>query len=147
MNKKTLIKESSKDIESVLTQLPQVECPVHHHFGPGVYIRECHFPKDTVVIGHHHNFENLNIMLSGKILLIEAGETKELTAPTIFTAEPGRKIGYALTDVVWQNIHATEETDLEKIESHFIDKSKKIEDLEKQLKILKESNKISLGGT
>ena len=43
--------------------------------------------------------------------------------PYIFNSEPGRKFAYVMEDCVFQNLHATEETDLEKIEEIFIDKS------------------------
>ena len=32
-------------VESHLLDLPQVECPVVHHFGPGIYIREVTLPR------------------------------------------------------------------------------------------------------
>ena len=30
---------------------PQVACPVTHHFGPSIYIREVVMPAGTVVVG------------------------------------------------------------------------------------------------
>jgi hypothetical protein len=63
-------------------------------------------------------------MLKGRVLMINAdGSKTEVIAPTTFVAEPGRKIGYILEDMVWQNIYATDETDVEKLEAMFLDKS------------------------
>lgn len=110
--------------EQKCLKLPQVECPIVHRFGPGIYIREMFIPAGTFVIGHHHNFENTNIMLKGRLTLLnEDGTTTELTAPFFYVGKPGRKMAYIHEDVVWQNIYATDERDIEKLESQFITKS------------------------
>src|SRR4030042_4238822 len=81
-------------------------------------------PAGSIAIGHHQNFAHYNVMLKGKVIMLNTvGTTTELTAPRAFTAEPGRKIGYVLEDVVWQNIYPTHETDIEKLESTYITKS------------------------
>lgn len=51
------------------------------------------------------------------------GSHTELVAPQTFVAEPGRKIGYIHETMVWQNVYATDETDVEKLEAMFLDKS------------------------
>jgi hypothetical protein len=110
--------------EQTLLQLPQVECSVVHHFGPGVCIREVFMPADTLAIGHKQKFDHLNIMLRGKVMIVtDDGSTQVLTAPMIFTGKAGRKIGYVLEDMVWQNIYATELTDPDAVEAVFIEKS------------------------
>lgn len=110
--------------EKELLQHPQVDCPVVHHFGPNLCIRELFMPAGTLAIGHRQKFEHMNIMLSGKVMIIdEQGNTNVLTAPMIFVGKPGRKIGYVLEDMVWQNIYATDLKDVEAVENHFIEKS------------------------
>lgn len=102
----------------------QVDCPVTHRFGPGIYIREVFMPKGAHIIGHRHTTPHVNVMLTGVIgLLNDDGTETILTAPQTFVAQPGRKIAYIYEDVVWQNIHATDETDVEKLEDMFLDKS------------------------
>lgn len=111
-------------LEAKMLTLPQVECPVVHHFGPGIYIREVTIPAGTLAIGHHQRFEHLNILLKGAVSMIgEDGQIKILRAPLLFIGQPGRKFGYALEDTVWQNVYATEERDIETLEATFIDKS------------------------
>jgi quercetin dioxygenase-like cupin family protein len=111
-------------LEPHMLQLPQVECPVVHHFGPGIYIREVTIPAGTFVAGHAHKHEHLNLLLSGEIKFLgEDGQLKTLKAPMIVISPPGRKIAYTVTETVWQNIHATEETDLQKLEEMFVEKS------------------------
>ena len=111
-------------VESHLLDLPQVECPVVHHFGPDIYIREVTLPAGTLAIGHAQRFEHLNIMLTGAVAMVgDDGQTKVLRAPMIFVGKPGRKLGYVLETCIWQNVYATDERDIDKLESMFLDKS------------------------
>jgi len=113
-----------EQVESHLLDLPQVECPVVHHFGPGIYIREVTLPAGTLAIGHAQRLEHLNIMLTGAVAMVgDDGQTKVLRAPMIFVGKPGRKLGYVLETCIWQNVYATEERDIDKLESMFLDKS------------------------
>ena len=110
--------------EKGMLRLPQAECSVIHHFGPGLYIREVHMPAGIVAVGHYQRFAHMNIFLRGKVrMLLDDGTTRDLEAPMLFVGQPGRKAGVVLEDVVWQNIYATEETDIEKLEAMFIGKS------------------------
>lgn len=111
-------------IEADMLAQPQVDCPVTHRFGPGIYIREVFMPKGAYIMGHHHTTAHVNIMLTGVIgLLNDDGTETVLHAPQTFVAQPGRKIAYIYEDVIWQNVHATDETDVEKLEAMFLDKS------------------------
>lgn len=111
-------------IEGDLLAMPQIDCPVTHHFGPGVYIRECAMPAGSLVIGHAHKGPCLNVLVKGSMRVITPeGQPRTITAPLIFTSGPGRKAAYVIEDVVFQNIHATDETDLDKLEDLLIDKS------------------------
>lgn len=111
-------------IEQKMLEMDQVDCPVIHRFGPGVYIREVMIPAGTFAVGHHQNFEHMNIMLRGRVTVLnDAGGATELVAPMMFVGKPGRKIGYIHEDVVWLNVYSTDETDVETLESTFITKS------------------------
>lgn len=111
-------------LEDHMLDQPQVECPVIHHFGPGIYIREVHLSAGTLAIGHAQRFEHLNIMLTGTVAMVDDdGQLKIIRAPLIFTGKPGRKFGYILEDTIWQNIYATSETDVDKLEAMYLDKS------------------------
>lgn len=111
-------------VELALLGQEQADCPVVHRFGPNVYIRELSIQAGAIAIGHYQKTEHLNIMLKGRVtMLLENGTTREVTAPTIFVSKPGRKIGYIHEDMVWLNVYSTSETDVEKLENMFIDKS------------------------
>jgi hypothetical protein len=130
MNDVALITETmhqltAKGIESAevaMLSMEQAPCPVNHYFGPGIYIREVSMSAGLFAIGHRQTQEHVNIMLKGRVLMLqEDGSTTELAAPLMFTGKPGRKMGYILEDVVWQNIYATDERDVQVLESMFLD--------------------------
>lgn len=126
------------ELEEEMLKLPQVSCNVTHKFGPGIYIREVFLPAGTYAIGHHQNFKHLNVFVKGRITIIgEDGISKEIKAPMTFTGNPGRKIGFIHEDSVWLNVYPTTETDIEKLEAHFIAKSDswKADQLERQDKL------------
>lgn len=127
---------SVDDLEKKLLEVDQVDCPVVHRFGPGVYIREVTLPAGTLAIGHRHKFAHINIVLKGTVLILnENGTTSEVQAPFVYTSQPGRKVVLAKTEVVWQNIFATTETDVQTLEAYLLDKSDAwIEDSEVRMK-------------
>jgi hypothetical protein len=111
-------------VEAKLLELPQIDCPVLHHFGPGVYIREVRMPAGSLILGHRHRNAHTNILVAGKLkFLNEGGEVVELAAPAVLTSNPGRKLAYIIEDTVWQNVYATEEKDVERLETALLDKS------------------------
>lgn len=115
---------SMEQPEKTMLQMQQVECSVVHHFGPGVCIREVFMPAGTLAIGHKQKFDHLNVMLRGKVMVAnDDGTTQILTAPVIFTGKAGRKIGYVMEDMVWQNIYPTNIKDADAVEAFFVEKS------------------------
>tara|TARA_R110002020_G_scaffold1420_1_gene6426 strand:- start:2199 stop:2723 length:525 start_codon:yes stop_codon:yes gene_type:complete len=100
-------------------------CPVKHSFSDGIYVREMFVPKGTMLVGKiikqtHHIF-----LMSGKIAIITEEGEKIMQGPCSVVAKGGTKrVGYALTDVVWINVHpnATDTQDLCKLEKQVIAK-------------------------
>ena len=117
--------EKLEELESHMLGLPQAECPVVHHFGPGVYIREVTLPAGVIAVGHAQRHDHLNIMLTGSVAIVDGGETKVLRAPMIFVGKPGRKVGYVIETCTWQNVYPNpnEERDVDVLESKWLDKS------------------------
>ena len=115
---------SAEEAEAAMLPMPQVECPVTHYFGPGVAIREVFLPAGTLAVGHKQKHEHLNILLRGKVVMLnDDGTLRTVSAPLIYTGVAGRKIGYVLEDTVWQNVYPTELKDADAIEDAFIEKS------------------------
>lgn len=108
---------------TAMLELPQAKCEVLHRFGPGLYIREVQIPAGTLAVGHVQRFEHLNVMLKGRVTVLnDDGTTTDLEAPMMFVGQPGRKVGIVHEDMVWQNIYATTETDIEKLEATYLEK-------------------------
>ena len=107
---------------------------VKHYFAPGIYVRELHMVKGMVVVGHRHKTELVNILLKGKVALIEDGKLIYREAPfTYVSPAKHRKALYVIEDVIWQNVHPSDETDLQKLEDIFIEKSPALIEFEKQI--------------
>ncbi|CAB4131168.1 SET domain containing protein [uncultured Caudovirales phage] len=110
--------DSKLALAKVLMDGEQTPNSIVHRFGGGLYIREAHYPAGTVIVGQEHVSEHMNVLLKGSINVIDGeGQVQTLTAPHMFVAKAGSKVGYTLEDVVWQNIYVTNSTDVEYLES------------------------------
>lgn len=119
-----ITEETVQTLEKEFLKQPQADCPVVHRFGPNIYIREVTIPAGVFSIGHYQTTEHLNIMLAGKVTMINEDGTKtDVVAPQTFVSKPGRKIGYIHEKMIWQNVYSTNETDVEKLEAMFLNKS------------------------
>lgn len=103
---------------------PEADCPLKHHFAPGVYCREIFIPAGSLLVGKIHKHAHPNMLMKGRVSVLTEEGTKELEGPLTMVSPPGTKrVVYAHTDVVWVTVHLTNETDLEKIEDHVIAKT------------------------
>lgn len=109
--------------EQEIAALPHAvtELPTTHHFAPGLYAREVKIPAGFVLTGKTHRYAQLNVLAEGDITVWIDGGMKRIQAPHTFVSEAGTKrVGFAHTDVTWITFHATQETDLDKIEAEVI---------------------------
>lgn len=109
-------------LQNAMLELPgQIDCPVQHHFAPGMYGREILLPAGSLVVGKIHKHAHVNVISMGECLVATEQGVQRLRAPYTFISEPGTKRAvYSITDVVWTTCHATDSTDLEKIEEQVI---------------------------
>lgn len=112
-------------LESELLKEEQVDCPVVHRFGPGIYMRETTMPTGALVVGHHQNLEHMNFFAKGRMTLLMDGVVQEIKAPMMFTAKPGRKIAQIHEESVWINVYPNveNEQDIETLEGKYLNKS------------------------
>lgn len=113
-------------LEIHLLSLPQAPCPVVHHFGPGVYVREVTIPAGSIAMGHKQRNDHLNIILKGSVAIIgDDGLVRVMSAPAIFVGKSGRKVGACIDECVWQNIYANPDNcqDIETLEARHLDKT------------------------
>lgn len=83
----------------------------------GLYAKETHIPAGTKLTQHVHPFDHLSILASGSVLVRADGWVESYAAPAAITIKAG--IAHeveAATDTVWFCLHATDETDPEKVD-------------------------------
>lgn len=108
-------------LEEWLKTLPQLPEDVHHHFAPGVYMRELRIPKGACLTGKIHRTAHLNILVKGDISVLTEHGVVRLIAPAVISSSPGiKRAGYAHEDTIWITVHPTHETDLQKLEAELI---------------------------
>jgi len=108
--------------EAMLTQ-PQVEIETHHYFSPGIYAREIIIPKGTLLTGKIHKTAHLNVISSGDISVLTEHGVQRIVGPCVIASSAGiKRAGFAHEETRWMTVHATTETDLEKLEAELIAK-------------------------
>lgn len=94
------------------------ELGISHHFSPGVYAREMRAPKGSLVISRIHKVGCISIVSKGDVTILTEEGLKRYSAPATIVSPPGtRRLGYFHEDTVWTAVFATDETDVDKIES------------------------------
>lgn len=107
--------------QAIRAELPPVDMPVEHHFSHGVYGRELRIPAGTVLTGHIHKLDNMNVLLEGEMLVLTDQGPKHVRAGHVEVSPPGTKrAALTLTDCRWLTVHGTHETDVDVIEEKFI---------------------------
>jgi len=116
------------DVEAAISQLPGAmfnDCfPLRHSFGDGLYVREITVPAGMLVITKIHKKAHPYFVLKGDVSVLTEDGVKRIQAPFSGMTPAGTKrVCYCHTEVVWTTVHATEETDLVKIEEEIISKT------------------------
>ena len=95
---------------------------VSHHFSDGLYAKEMLIPKDAFAMQHKHEYSHLSILAKGRVLVKVDEDVSEYAAPACINIVAGKYHSImALEDSVWFCIHATEETDLDKIDEVLVE--------------------------
>jgi hypothetical protein len=110
------VREAVEQIEDAMQGMPPAFLPIKHYFANGMYAREMTMPAGTIVTGAIHKTTHFCILSQGRVRVMSEDGIDELVAPAIIISQPGTKRAiHALEDTVWTNIHATNETDLDKL--------------------------------
>lgn len=115
-------RDKMERLESEMRKNVQVELETRHYFAKGLYAREIVIPKDTLLTGLIHKFEQINIC-SGDITIVTDEGNVRLTGYHTVVSPPGTKrAGYAHDDTVWTTICSSpdEERDIEKLEAFLV---------------------------
>ena len=110
------VREAVEQIEDAMQGMPPAFLPIKHYFANGMYAREMTMPAGTIVTGAIHKTTHFCILSQGRVRVMSEDGIDEFVAPAIIISQPGTKRAiHALEDTVWTNIHATNETDLDKL--------------------------------
>lgn len=92
-----------------------------HHFSDGLYAKQMHIPAGYEAGSHAHNYSHLSILAKGRVIVETDGWKQEFKAPACIEIAAGihHKIT-SLEDSVWFCVHATEETDISKVDETLI---------------------------
>lgn len=109
------------ELQDIMARLPQVDCPLKHHFSPGVYAREMLMISGTAVVGKRHAHAHLLIVASGDVTILNGSGRMRVCAPMVLNSPAGVKRAiFAHEDSTLITIHLTDETDVDKIEDQVI---------------------------
>lgn len=98
--------------------------PLKHSFADGMYVREIFLPKGMFYVTKIHKKLHPYFIMRGKVEVLTEEGMVRLEAPYQGLTKPGTKrLIYVLEDTVWITVHATHETDIEKIEEEMIAKN------------------------
>lgn len=98
-------------------------CPLKHSFGDGIYVREIFNPAGALIITKIHKKTHPFFLLKGSMLIATENGIEQIEAPYQGMTKAGTKRAiYALEDVIFITVHATDKTDLEEIEEEIISK-------------------------
>jgi quercetin dioxygenase-like cupin family protein len=96
---------------------------IAHYFSDGVYAKQMFLPKDHVARSHKHNYDHLSILASGNVEIVCNGVKTAFIAPSCIDIKAGIEHEIiALADSVFFCIHATDETDINKVDEVLIEK-------------------------
>ena len=97
--------------------------PVKHSFADGCYIREIFNPAGELLVTAIHKKEHAFFLMQGEMSILTEDGIKHLKAPHHGITKPGTKrIIYTHSDCIFVTVHATDETDVAKIEEQVIAK-------------------------
>lgn len=104
--------------------LKEYDLAVRHHFSDHVYAKQMRLKKGEVATTHAHKYDHLSILASGSAKLNIDGLGSFITGPAAIHIPAGKHhMIEAITDLCWFCIHATDETDIEKIDKILIEEN------------------------
>jgi len=94
-----------------------IDLGVVHHFSAGLYAKQMLLPAKHYAVSHAHAYDHLSILAKGDVTVEVEGVRTEYKAPACINILAGHHhIITAHKDSVWFCIHATDETDADKID-------------------------------
>jgi hypothetical protein len=108
-------------IEAILKEMPQADHEVQHLQIHGVYVRILRLKAGTMLTGKIHKSTHISILAQGTLKYATSDGADIITAVTAMVDQPGiKRLGYAMTDVVFINVMRTDLVSIEDIERKMV---------------------------
>jgi len=113
-------KERIQQLEAILINSDQVDCPLENQFTPGLYIRERFVPCGTLFTTYVWKTTHPFRCIMGELLIWEEETGWQLyQAPCKGITQAGTKrVVYAVTDVIWETLHGNPDNITDEKELH-----------------------------
>ena len=104
-----------------LTRPNVIDLKIKHHFSGREYAKEMTLPAGHYAETHEHVYDHISILAVGEVLVDIDGCVSRYVGPTAIVIPANRKHRIeAITDSVWFCVHATDETDPDKVDEVLI---------------------------
>lgn len=114
---------SIAELHQKMTGVFEVDPEIVHNFSDGLYAKQMTIPKGFVAGQHAHTFSHLSVLAKGKVIVKTDTDERVYDAPAcIEIKKQTNHMITALEDAVWFCIHATDETDVDRIDEVLIQK-------------------------
>ncbi len=98
-----------------------IDLHISHFFSGREYAKQMTLPAGYQAGTHSHNYDHLSILAIGTVSVELDGASTDHTGPTCIVIKAGQEHRItAHTDSVWFCVHATDETDPDKVDSVLI---------------------------
>lgn len=94
-----------------------------HHFSEGLYAKQMTLPAGYEALSHSHAYDHLSILAAGRVIVTtDAGQTEYVAPCCINIVKNTNHSIYALEDASWFCVHATDETDADRVDEVLINR-------------------------
>lgn len=99
----------------------EIDLKIEHFFSGREYAKKMELPAGHYAETHSHEYDHLSILAAGEVVVTLDGVDRLYIGPTCITIGAGKMHRIdAVTDSVWFCVHATNETDSEKVDQVLI---------------------------
>jgi len=86
-----------------------LEDNITNHMVDGLYVRELLIPRGSIILSRVHKRPLVNIISTGRVIVIDSNGHNEYTAPCTFISKAGtQRVVYAPEETVWNTAHLTD---------------------------------------
>lgn len=109
--------------EALLDHPSRIDIEPEHYFAPGLYGRKVTLLRGTLAVGKRHKSTHISVLAKGSIVVRGVNglpDHRMVAGDVMVTPAGSQRAVYAEEDSVFVCVHASEETDLAKLEAQLI---------------------------